>query len=729
MGLRAFRLVGSLRGLVGVLLAGVAMGGAASVLPQAAVAAGACPNEGLRAEDNSLGLPDCRAYEMVTPVDKNSALVSPVERPTVAADGSSLVGGSPEGFAGIGNDELQALTDAYYRFTRTGSGWVTIPLNPYRGRLASIGMGDSVWEPAEPQSIARLRLRGADGSLSEIGPVWPSALGQNQNLSSFFVLGAAAEASHGVVFVINERGLLWPFDKTLSGSSLYGYTGTRNTVPSLVGVSGGPGSSALIGQCGTTLGAFGFADDGEGQGEYNAVSEDGSRVFFTVAGTDSNACGGVEPAANELFARIEGSQTVAISEPSKADCPLCDTSAPMDAVFKGASADGSKVFFTTSQPLLGSDTSRNLYEYDFDPPAGEPKVVRVSGGDGSVAEPTAEVLGVTRISEDGSHVYFVAKGVLTNGLNSQGEGALAGTNNLYLFERDAQYPAGRTVFIADLGAGDMELWGVGNSSGDVNRPAQATPDGRFLLFTSFGDLTAGDTSTARQMFQYDAQAGSLVRVSIGQEGFDDNGNAGGAGASIAIQDYVAGARGGAIARSMSDDGSYVFFQSQAGLTPLASSGAENVYEYHAGRVSLIAAEGELIGTSASGGDVFFRTANQLVPQDTDTQWDFYDARVDGGFPTPVTATGCVGDACQGPPAAPLLFGSPSSVVFSGAGNVTPPVSRPAVKPRALTVAQQLSRALKACLKGPRRKRASCETRARKRHGHTSTAVKSDRRSK
>ena len=63
------------------------------------------------------------------------------------------------------------------------------------------------------------------------------------------------------------------------------------------------------------------------------------------------------------------------------------------------------------------------------------------------------------------------------------------------------------------------------------------------------------------------------------------------------------ARGGALGRTMSDDGAFVFFQSGVALTPQATNGG--VYEYHEGRVSLIAAEGELVGTSASGGDVFF----------------------------------------------------------------------------------------------------------------------------
>ena len=59
-----------------------------------------------------------------------------------------------------------------------------------------------------------------------------------------------------------------------------------------------------------------------------------------------------------------------------------------------------------------------------------------------------------------------------------------------------------------------------------------TPDGQFLVFTSSADLTPGDTSTAQQVFEYDAQTGELVRVSIGQNGFNDNGNTDTFGAEI-----------------------------------------------------------------------------------------------------------------------------------------------------------------------------------------------------
>jgi hypothetical protein len=717
-------------------------------------------------------LPDCRAYELVTPPDKQGALVEPVPAATVKADGSSLAGASSEAFAGITNGELFGpLGLAYYRFTRAGSGWVTVPLNPFRGSMKSIGLDDSVWGPIErPGPEPRLRVVHADASVSEVGPVLP---GESKGELPFAVVAAANDASRGILFAITDASMLWSFDTTLSAPSLYQYSGTGNTAPNLVGVSGGVGSTALISQCGTMLGAP------DGQREYNAVSEDGSTVFLTAIGADAVNCGGTEPPASELFARIGGSRTVAVSEPPASDCPTCNTAAPMDARYEGASADGSKVFFTTAQPLLGTDTSLNLYEYNFTPPPGQAKVVRVSAGDSTVSNPMAEVQGVSRISLDGSHVYFVARGVLSTAPNNNGHGAEAGADNLYLYERDTRYPGGRTVFIAQLcsNAGmsgavadsqctsnlnglvetsevvnDVALWGLAEGGGDERRPAQVTPDGRFLVFTSYAQLTEGDKSTAAQVFRYDAQTGQLARISFGQ-GADTTGSdyRGRENASIVTQAYGVGSgsgpRGGAIARTMSDDGSYVFFESPAALTPQALSDvpnsvdrtgrpfyAENVYEYHNGQVSLISdgkdisalglchpcsnagSGGTLLGTSASGNDVFFRTADQLVPQDTDTQVDFYDARVDGGFPAPPEPAVCQGDGCQGTQSPPPLVESPSSATFVGPGNVAPTPTIPARKTAAQIRAEKLGKALKVCrAKHNKYKRSVCESQARKRY--------------
>ena len=96
----------------------------------------------------------------------------------------------------------------------------------------------------------------------------------------------------------------------------------------------------------------------------------------------------------------------------------------------------------------------------------------------------------------------------------------------------------------------------------------------------------------------------------------------------------------------------------------------------------------------SGRDVFFSTQDRLVPQDTDTLLNIYDARENGGFPAPLSATGCSGDACQGSlGASPLLPSLGGSATQSGGENVTLPVSKPVVKPKAkpLTRAQKLAK--------------------------------------
>ena len=103
------------------------------------------------------------------------------------------------------------------------------------------------------------------------------------------------------------------------------------------------------------------------------------------------------------------------------------------ALFEGASEDGSKVFFSTEQPLLNGDkdATRDLYEAEVGA-AGVTRLVQVSAGDET--DPNrgsgAEVASVVRISEDGSHVYYVAKGALTTTPNANGEHAEAGAYNL-----------------------------------------------------------------------------------------------------------------------------------------------------------------------------------------------------------------------------------------------------------------------------------------------------------
>jgi hypothetical protein len=128
---------------------------------------------------------------------------------------------------------------------------------------------------------------------------------------------------------------------------------------------------------------------------------------------------------------------------------------------------------------------------------------------------------------------------------------------------------------------------------------------------------------------------------------------------------------------------------------------------------------DTVGMSASGSDIFFSTHVPLVQQDTDVLGDVYDARIGGGFPAPREPT-CSGEACQGSPSVLPSFGAAASSTSPAAGNLVPPSITVAPftqpKPKALTRAQRLARALKACKGKPRKKRAVCESQARKSYG-------------
>ena len=767
--------------------------GAATVTASEANAAESCPNDALRSELRSGALPDCRAYELVSPEYKEGTfLISPF---SVSPDGSHIIVGSLGTFAGSQNGELallSQLTATAYEFSRGASGWTTAALAPPASSFtkqagfsdASADLDRSVWllrPVSQPEGVTNLYLEYPVGTFVEIGPATPDPGIANRALYRY--VGGSADLSHVLFGTVQEEpSLLWPFDATAPGSStLYEYVGTGHAEPSLVGVRGPAGSTELVSKCGTLLGSS-TAEQGAGS-MYNAISSTGSRVFFTAVGEDARECLGggssVEPPSDEIYAREElpepdsGSpelRTVAISCPPGLSTPCAD------ANFEGASRDGSSVFFTSTQKLLpgasedtSGDTARscvstsgeggcNLYRYDFGPVGDGLSLVSA----GAPEPEGAQVQGVARISEDGTHVYFVAKGVLTgNQENSAGQDAEAGKDNLYLSTRDCPAaevdcadPDEHLVFVATLSPEDGADWARGD-----DRPVLVSRDDRYLVFTSRADLTdEGTLPGVNQVFQYDSVTETLVRASIGQGGFNSDGRTPVYGAKLASDfdsDYSILASPAGQGSTLAPEDGAVFFQSPDALTPQALSDEvnpqdpshtpiPNVYEYHDGNVSLLSdgrdiavIDGEpadqLRATSASGEDVFFSTGDSLISQDTDTQQDVYDAHVNGGFPTPLLPSTCSGDTCQGPLSPAPQLTTPGSVTQQAEVNAAPPsVGPPLSKPKPLTRAQKLAKALASCRHQPTRLRSSCAARARRRYGRgTSTAkrsAKADRRS-
>jgi hypothetical protein len=617
-----------------------------------------CPNESLVGFHEYL--PDCRAYEMVTPVFKDGTALSEYE---ISEDGSRMIAGSLGVLAGSGSDT--SVFGSKYELSRSASGWTVAGISPPASlfpaqilKAASPDLSQTLWmarSPSESLGAANFYLREPNGVMTEIGPLAPpsATAGPPAGESAAFLyslqlkyLESSDDFSHVIydLLVPQEDGLAWPGDTTTGAHSLYEYSGRGNSHPELVGVND---EGHLISSCETLLGSAGEND------LYNAVSASGESVFFTALG----CLGG--PPVNEVYARLGQFpiNTVPVSEPTFNACEECQTAtatskrpavSEQSAEFAGASKDGSNVFFTTSQELLAGDTGENLYDYDFDNPEGH-KIVRVSTG-----SPSPEVQGVARVSEDGSHVYFVAGARLTTGPREgsagkcltelsptesaeeaaallQEEKAEAvtaagrcrpkqGADNLYVSERDAAYPAGRISFVASLCSGELQSGSVPGvaqcpspSATDTEdwsfsdgRPVQATPDGRFLIFESVADLTEADKSAVPQVFEYDSVSEALVRVSRGSNSYQPQGSESAEvhGSAFGFQrsavERVSPA-GATTALAVSADGSTVVFSSSAALTAAALPASEaaagrsefepaNVYEYH----STVAGGGSIV---------------------------------------------------------------------------------------------------------------------------------------
>jgi hypothetical protein len=779
----------------------------------AAAAEGSCANEARRVEQSANYLPDCRAYEQVTPVAKDAgepaavvvglaerSAFEPARGARAAVDGDRMAWVSEYSLAGVTGPSTLGLD---YLSTRGSEGWSTAatfpPQSPENGVLCPYLNGFVGWssnltkgvlndgdaqegavagfgtfyeqahkcghaEPAlreaggaeieEPQGFQNLFLRDSETATYQLINVTPAAAphprpaeGIIQEQVYFPPNFLAGSADLGVVAFEDELPLSEEAEKLGPAveaackeepkgracweghDDLYVWSEGRQPGVRLVSVlpDGDPVEGALAGSTRNAGVGNPAVEIGNVADYRHAVSADGSRVFFEAEGNLYVRENGGEP---QSALGGEGECT----EPAKACTIQLDLpqggkgGAGGGGKWLGANAEGTKVFFTdqaseglTSTTVEGSGV--NLYEY---------QLPSVPDTPGTLVDLTpaasAEVLGMSNVSEDGSYVYFVAEGKLAGNYSVAGRSSaqpepVEGADNLYVSHE------GAVTFIGTLSGEDLCDWtaNTGCNLADPGKPrgsgltARVSGDGRYLAFNSVSQLTGYDNTDAvttkpdEEIFVYETEAGRLACVSC-----DLNAAPSAGGAAIdwpAQPDTNTFMRGGYPQHNVSEAGQ-VFFETSEALLPQDTDGVRDVYEYERGVLHLISggassAPSYFLDATPSGSDVFFATTQKLLPRDTESTYEIYDARVGGGFAEPPLPAPPCESECKGSTGAPLVFSAPSSTTFTGLGNVAG--AKTSTKPRHGKRRAKMRRELRECRKRyphNERRRTRCERRAR-----------------
>jgi hypothetical protein len=634
----------------------------------------------------SAELPDCRAYEMVSPLEKENGDVALwIGQGGLIPRLFELHQSAPSGerFAyssSVAFDEPQGSPFiSQYLAQRTAAGWSSDSLSPPR-TLSPVGVEEllggefhgfssdlcTAWlrhysvKPLAKDGIAgfaniyRRENCAAPAGYETITTLEPTNR-EADKYRELRALGGSEDGRHSI-FTANASFLdappLGPGDWLL-----YEHAPDGLRFVCYLPEEGGPSPGSC--SAGMPAGTGG----GNESSVRNAISSDGRRIFWT-AYTGIPKIGVEAGAAGQIYVRIDGSKTLPVSG-SAPGAEATDL-----AKYWTAANDGSKALFEFSSGGLKDE----LYEFDVQSATAK----RIAKG----------VEGPMGASEDASRVYFASKEDL-----DEGGPASVGAHNLYLYEADAG-GGGTFTFIMALAGKDMLGTDTEPTPIDevpAQRSASVSPDGLHVAFTSaaspsptgYDNRDAVSGNPTQEVYLYDAEEHELICVSCNPTEARPTGEQ---GVAARIQGWETLLHA---PRVLSNDGRRVFFESREELVPLDTNGAWDVYQWEelgtgscseeaegfdeaaAGCIDLIssgesARDSTFLDADASGENVFIGTLSSLVPQDYGLN-DVYDVRVGGGFPTPVERPSCEGEACQSPPAPPADV-TPASEAFRGPGN-------------------------------------------------------------
>jgi Tol biopolymer transport system component len=316
----------------------------------------------------------------------------------------------------------------------------------------------------------------------------------------------------------------------------------------------------------------------------------------------------------------------------------------VDALFQAASEDGSQVIFQTAEPLVAADTDRTADVYVREVGAGSPELVTM----GETDQNGTAVASFTGATPDAEGVFFATTEKLT--ISDQDEAT-------DIYERDLESGETHLVSVPAAGCPSCDSSAFPAFSG-------VSAGGQRAFFATTGKLSPADTDSAIDIYARDLPSGPTELVSegsgaclpaCGNDGSDD-----------------------AVFVGSSGDGLKVFFETTESLVEGDVDAGNDVYRRAAGLTSLISPGSEdkpanvarenvtfRPAISADGSKVFFQTTEPLLG-DSDEANDVY--MHEAGDIQLITPNGCTGGNCGAgfdaitPDGTSLVFSSEEELV-------------------------------------------------------------------
>jgi hypothetical protein len=315
---------------------------------------------------------------------------------------------------------------------------------------------------------------------------------------------------------------------------------------------------------------------------FNAVSSDGSKVFFSTA--ESLVAEDTDKVRDVYERNTTTGETLLVSGGSPS-CALCGNR-EIPATFVGATPSGSRVFIATDEKLVEADGDEATDIYVREASAPEP-ILATPGGSAPVTFQGA--------SADGTKVIFESANKLGVGDND---------NEVDIYERDLGEEATKLV----SAAGTCPIPLLAEECAPIYRAT--TADGSRVFFETRAQLSGEDQDSSQDVYEWSFASGLPTLISTSEEGEEGNGK------ENAV--YAGEAAGG----------SKVFFETSESLAAEDSDEASDVYERSGGSTTLVTPgtadqNATFDSASSDGTTVLFSTREALGGGDSGEKLDVY----------------------------------------------------------------------------------------------------------